>query len=247
MSFLFLPRNQHQLCSLLFTCEPANFATVDILRSRYVEQIVQRYVEESDGTKTFNDKTAAQIMEQLVSIFAHLFGVVKLPKWHAEYLKANAAAKGPCSVILEPIDGKIKEILEVHSKHAIEVMSKQPQFHKPQTTVCEIVLLPPQPAPFPYACTKRPNPPKYETPKPQPSTLNLEPSIFDLGVHRVLALLLPRLRQGAGRRLHAAFHRMLMARARIIHIRPVRGALRRSRRPLPLCVPQRPRRHWRRL
>jgi len=49
------------IASLLCTCEPANFAAVDLLRSRYVEQIVQRFVEASDGTKEYNEKTPAQV------------------------------------------------------------------------------------------------------------------------------------------------------------------------------------------
>jgi len=107
------------IASLLCTCEPANFAAVDLLRSRHVEQMVRRYVEASDGTKEFNDKTPAQVQESLISVFAHLFGAVKLPQWHAQHLRDHPEKKGGSSVVLGELDSKVREILEVHSRHAI--------------------------------------------------------------------------------------------------------------------------------
>jgi len=81
---------------------------------------VQRFVEASDGTKEYNEKTPAQVQEALISVFAHLFGAVKLPKWHADFLQERPERKGPSTVVLGALDPKVSEILGVHSRHAIE-------------------------------------------------------------------------------------------------------------------------------
>eukprot|EP00960_Hanusia_phi_P037840 753144-Hanusia_phi.AAC.4 len=85
------------MLSGLFNAEPANFAVVNFLRSRLVEEICKRYIENSDGSQEpLPDKTEQSVQEQLVAVFCHLFSVVRIPQWHVEYLTQKPAKKGPC-------------------------------------------------------------------------------------------------------------------------------------------------------
>jgi hypothetical protein len=114
------PRDIACIIAGLFNAEPANFGAVNFMRSRLLEKVCQMYVEQTDGTRDpIPDKTELGMHEHLVSIFSHLFGVVKVPQWHVKYLKEYPARKGSSQVVLDPLDSEVSEVMSEHLRSVL--------------------------------------------------------------------------------------------------------------------------------
>jgi len=114
------PRDISAIAAALFNAEPANFAVVNVLRSRLVEVICKRWVELPGGEREIvPDKTDASVMEHLLTIFAHFLGCVKIPEWHAAYIRANPACVGANSVVMGALDAQISEVLDEHQRSVL--------------------------------------------------------------------------------------------------------------------------------
>lgn len=118
------PRDVACIMAGLFNAEPANFGAVNFIRSRVLEKVVQLYVEKTDGTREpVPEKTEAMVMERLIKIFAHMFGVVKVPQWHVEYLKAFPKKKGTSQVVLDPLEPEVAAVTSEHLRSALAAAS----------------------------------------------------------------------------------------------------------------------------
>jgi len=114
------PRDTACIIAALFNAEPANFGAVNLLRSRLLEKICQRWVEKSDGSQDMiPDKTELSVVEHLINIFCHFFARVQLPAWHAEYAAKNTNKLGGAQVLLGPLDPQVQEVIDVHVKSAL--------------------------------------------------------------------------------------------------------------------------------
>ena len=52
-------------------------------------------------------------------IFAHMFGVVKVPLWHVEYLKEFPKRKGTSQVVLDPLEPEVHAVMSEHLHSAL--------------------------------------------------------------------------------------------------------------------------------
>ena len=114
------PRDIACIIAGLFNAEPANFGAVNFMRSRVLEKVCQMYIENTDGTRdVIPDKTELGMQERLIGIFAHLFGVVKVPEWHVDYLKAYPDKKGSSQVVLDNLDAEVSEVMMEHLRSVL--------------------------------------------------------------------------------------------------------------------------------
>lgn len=118
------PRDVACIIAGLFNAEPANFGAVNFIRSRVLEKVCQMYVENSDGTRApIPDRTELGVMERLIKILCHIFGVVKVPGWHVQYLKDFPAKRGPSQVVLEPLENEVYDVMAEHLRSVLSSAS----------------------------------------------------------------------------------------------------------------------------
>jgi hypothetical protein len=119
------PRDVACIIAGLFNAEPANFGAVNFVRSRVLEKVCQLYVENSDGTRVpIADRTEHSVMERLIKILCHIFGVVKVPAWHVQYLKDYPAKRGSSQVVLEPLEQEVGDVMNEHLRSVLDAASR---------------------------------------------------------------------------------------------------------------------------